>query len=225
MTDPHDLTDRLAALESDNARLRRLLDEAGAHEGLRHGVRDTVALLREIIRQTAENAADVESYAAHLAGRLDAIVRVRGRVDAFGEADLHSVISDELAIHLVLEGERAMLAGPGIQLRPKPAQAFALAIHELASNAIEHGVLGGRDGHVDVTWQVQTAEAGQTLGLVWKEVGATGSIQPSRNGFGTAVLKELLVYHLSARTSLAYETDGLRCTITIPLTARVGRLV
>lgn len=229
MSDEHDvlrdLTDRLAASRADNARLRRLLDEAGAHEGLRHGLRDTVATLRALMRRTAEDAEDVESYVAHLDGRLDVLTRARARTDAFGEADLHTLVSDELFAHLVREGERATLAGPRVSLRPKATQVLALAVHELASNAAEHGSLGGTDGRVEVRWTVEPDRAEPVLTLTWKEMGAATAAAPRRRGFGAVVLEEMLAYDLGARTSVAFEPDGLRCTVRLPLTARLGRVV
>lgn len=224
MTEAFDPADRLAAVEADNARLRRLLDEAGLHDGLRHFLRDSVALLRVVIRRTSESAVDAASFAAHLEGRLDTLARIRDRTDTFGEAPLHSLVSDELMVHLAREGERAMLAGPRVHLRPKAAQVLALAMHELASNAVEHGALGRDLGRVGVTWRVGSHEAEPILVLTWKETGGR-SAEPSRRGFGTEVLKDMLAYDLRARVDLAYEADGLRCVIRIPLISRVGRLV
>lgn len=220
-----DLKDELAASRADNARLRRLLDEAGVHEGLRHGLRDTVAMLRALMRRTAEDAEDVESYVAHLEGRLDVITRARARTDAFGEADLHTLVSDALFAHLVHEGERASLSGPTVRLRPKAAQALALAVHELASNAVEHGPLGDARGGVRVAWTVEPDPAGPVLALSWRETGGAITAAPRRRGFGTVVLEELLAYDLGARTVVAHEPDGLRCSVRLPLTVRVGCVV
>lgn len=226
MTDQRDIKDRLAAVEADNARLRRLLEEAGVSDNLRHALRDTVALLRTIMRRSSETATDVDSYAAHLEGRLDTLMRIRARTDAFGEADLHLLVSEELTFHLVREGERAVIEGPAIRLRPKAAQVLATAIHELASNAVEHGALDQPSGHVDVTWHVDAADEAPILFLCWKERG--GAIDPAspapRRGFGREVLETMLAYELEAETALVFEPDGLRCAIRFPFTARVGRL-
>src|SRR5690348_565693 len=121
MTDPRDLAERLTALEADNARLRRLLDEAGMPDSLRHGMRNTMAMVRTIMHRSAEGVADVETYVAHLDGRFGAVMRVQAATDAFGGADLHSLISDELMFHLVREGEQATIGGPRVRLRPKAA--------------------------------------------------------------------------------------------------------
>ncbi len=227
MAEPQAMAARVAHLEADNARLRRLLDESGTPDGLRHGLRDTLAMLRAVLRLSAETAETVDGYATHLEGRLDAIARVRVAADTFGEVSLHTLISDELMIHLIREGEQATLAGQTVRLRPKAAQLMALAVHELCSNAIEHGAFGLSKGGVDVTWVVADAGASPPgdLTLVWKESGGMGVAQPSRRGFGMQVLTEMLSYELRATVALAFEPDGLRCTVTCPLIPRIGRLV
>ena len=227
MAEADGLAARLLRIEADNARLRRLLDEAETRDCLRHGLRDTMALLRAVLRLSAETAESVDGYATHLEGRLDAITRVRITADTFGEVNLHTLISDELMIHLIREGEQAALSGPSVRLRPKAAQLVALAVHELSSNAVEHGVFGLAEGEVDVAWSVGrgSAQAPGDLSLVWKEKGGSGVAQPSRRGFGMQVLGDMLSYELGAQVALAFEPDGLRCSVRFPLLARVGHIV
>lgn len=225
MTEPSDVTDRLAALEADNARLRRLLDTSGVTDSLRHALRETVALFRTILRRSSESADDVEGFVAHLEGRLDSLMRMRARTDAFGEADLHLLVSEELMFHLVREGERATIEGPAVRLRPKAAQVLALAFHELVSNAVEHGTLDGIEGCVDVRWRIERDGGRDTLSVSWQERGGAGRVTPpKRRGFGCEVLETMLAYQLGAHTTLAFEPDGLVCQIRFPFEDRVGRL-
>jgi two-component sensor histidine kinase len=219
------LADQLAALRADNARLRRLLDEAGMPDSLRHGLRNTMTMLRSIMHRSAESAADVETYVTHLDGRLSALLRVQSTTDALGEADLHSLISDELMVHLVREGEQAMIAGPRLRLRPKPALNLALALHELTSNGIEHGALALPQGRVAVRWQIEAGGSGPILAMTWTETGGAGVAEPARRGFGMTLLEEMLVYELDARATLACGPDGLHYSLQIPFTPEIGRLV
>jgi two-component sensor histidine kinase len=225
MIDPGDRADELAALRADNARLRRLLDEAGMPDSLRHGMRNTMAMLRTIMHRSADSADEIDAYVAHLDGRLSAILRVQAITDAFGEADLHSLVSDELMAHLVREGERATISGPHVRLRPKPALVVALAVHELTSNGIEHASLALPHGEVTVTWQIEPGNPEPALALTWKETGVAKVTEPAHRGFGTVLLEDMLAYELEAQSVLTYEPDGLRCTLLIPFTARIGRLV
>lgn len=228
MTDNHEATDRIADLEAelgavraDNARLRRLLDEAGMPDSLRHAFRDTVARLRSIMRRTADSATDVEDYHAHLAGQLDAIARTRALTDAFGEAELHMLVADVLNVYLVRVGEQAALDGPDIRLRPKAAEVFSLAIHELATNAVEQRGLGSPEGGLAVSWRV---EDGTMLILEWTERGPFKPTLVRREGLGMMTLREALPYELGAQVDLSPGTDGLCCVIRFPLTERSGRM-
>lgn len=228
---PDPQPDRIAALEAelaevkgDNARLRQFLDQRNAPSELRHRQRNTFAMLRMLIRSSSEPARDLETYVLHLEDRLDAIARVQAAIDILGQVDLAEIIGSELLTYTVREGEQATLTGPSVRLRPQAAQVFALAIHELTINAIEHGCLGQPHGTLDVRWSIETGEEEALLTLVWKEAGCAPTPRPQRQGFGTEVLTETIRYELNAATDFAYEPDGLRCTISFPLPKRVGRV-
>lgn len=225
MMDSRKTKDRLAALEADNHRLRRLLNETDVTDSLRHALRDTMTLLRTIVRRSSETAADIDSYVDHLEGRIDSLMRMRARTDAFGEADLYLLVSEELMFHLVRDGERALVEGPAVRLRPKAAQVLALAVHELVSNAVEHGALDRVAGCVDIAWRIVTDERQAHLIFTWSERGGVAVLEgPFRRGFGREVLETMLAYELGATTDLAFAPAGLRCSIRIPFTPRFGRL-
>ncbi len=213
----------LAELRSDNARLRRLLDMRDAPGELRHRQRNSLAMLRMLVRSSADSDREREDYVRHLEDRLDAITRVQVAIDAFGQPELGSVIANELIAYTVSEGDQATLSGPTVRLKPHAAQVFALAIHELTVNAVEHGNLGQPEGALDVRWEVEADAEDTPLSLIWKETGLRGLEPPSRRGFGTEVLTETILYELKAATTLAYEPDGLRCTMRFPLPDRMGQ--
>lgn len=224
MTDDTD-ADRIAGLEEDNRRLRRLLDGRDAPGELRHRLRSTLALLRAIIRRSAENDRDKLDYAAHLEDRLDAIVRAQALADQHGEVDLRTLLADELFHYDASEGEKLLLSGPNVRLQPRAGQLLALAFHELAVNAVEHGVLGVGKGRIEVSWRVADSDGGQLLSLTWTEHGSAGGAQPARRGFGTEVLTRMLAYDLKAETRLDFESRRLRFTLVLPLPQQVGRVV
>jgi len=231
---PPDAAERIAALERDNARLRRLLDGRDAPGELRHRLRSTLTLLRGIVQRTADTARDLPDYVAHLEDRLDAITRAQAAADRYGEVDLGTLLADELLRYGASEGAGLRLSGPEVRLRPKAGQVLALAIHELAVNAVEHGVLGAPGGEVEVLWALDDAgpEATvrhatvrhATLGLAWTERGPAPVAGAARRGFGTDVLTRMLAYELGAETRTAFEPHGLRCTIRFPLPEWVGRV-
>jgi len=69
-----------------------------------------------------------------------------------------------------LENEAAQFTtalGPLVGLAPGAAQAVAMAIHELATNAAKYGALSRPGGHVSIGWSKDPATDG--LLLVWRE--------------------------------------------------------
>lgn len=213
---------RIEQLEADNRRLRRLHEQHDVPGELRHRLRSTLAVLRTIIRRSSLTASSVENYAAHLEDRLDAIARVQSLADENGTISLHKLVSDELLFYAVNEGHRATIHGPPIELHPKAGQIFALAVHELASNAIVHGQLSS-EGQVDISWTIGDDHAlSPLLVFEWWEPNGSFPRKSTFSGFGTEVLKNALPYEIKAQTMVNFEPDGLRCVIRVPLTATTG---
>ncbi len=187
---------------------------------LQHRVRNTLAVVRSIVRRTADTSATVEDFANHLEGRIGAFSRVQVAVtrDPLAGFDLAELIFEELRACAAREGEQFTLKGPPARLKAKAAQNIALAIHELATNAIEHGALTVARGHIEVQWRKEQRESKVWLVLDWKESGMTGRpVEPRREGFGSVLLRHTLGYDLGAEVTLAYEPSGFRCEIAFPL--------
>ena len=86
-----ELEHALADLRSDDARLRRLLDERDAPSELRHRQRNAIAMLRTLVRATAETGRAQEDYVSHLEDRLDAIARVQAAIDGWSDSPTSGV--------------------------------------------------------------------------------------------------------------------------------------
>ncbi len=228
MSEPHS-TAQIEQLEADNARLRRLLAGQGVGAELRHQVRNTLGTVRALIRRSAEIDGTVDDYAAHLEGRLDAVLRVQSTLTrgSIAGADLYSLLSSELLACLAQEGKQVRIEGPDVHLQPKAAEPLSLAFHELATNSVKFGALGVPDGRIEVNWRVLDASSTlPTLAFTWKESGGPAiAIQPGRRGFGTELLERMLNYQLGTETDLTFASEGLHCRIRLPLSPDIGSLV
>jgi two-component system CheB/CheR fusion protein len=190
---------------------------------LQHRVRNTLSVVRSIARRTAETSESVEDYAMHLDGRLSAFARTQSLVtrDPGAGIDLEYLVAEELLAYHAHDGEQANISGPRLRLQPRAAETLGLAVHELATNAVKHGALSQPSGRVDVSWHIMDGGEPPHLRLDWVERGGPTVSEPQRRGFGTELLERVLAFELKARTSLAYEPEGLRCAIELPLDARV----
>ena len=90
---------------------------------------------------------------------------------------------------------------------------IGLALHELATNSVKFGALTVPQGHIEVSWAVSPT---RTLTLTWAESGRSGSPSSFR-GFGMEAIEGMLPYQLKAESKLEFLSEGLRCTIALPL--------
>jgi two-component system CheB/CheR fusion protein len=114
------------------------------------------------------------------------------------------------------------IAGPKLRLLPKPAETFALAVHELATNAVKYGALASDAGRIEVIWTVEDGEDTPQLLFSWTETGLKRpATAPSRRGFGSELIERTLAYELGASAELRFEPSGIQCTIALPLTKKL----
>ena len=55
--------------------------------------------------------------------------------------------------------------------------------------------------------------------MEWKETGGPRVIAPTRRGYGSTVIRDLLTYEIGGKVDLVFESDGVRCTIELPANA------
>ncbi|WP_159716421.1 PAS domain-containing protein, partial [Geminicoccus flavidas] len=191
-------------------------------EQLQHQLRNTLAVVRSIARRTAESASNLQDLAAHLDGRIGALARVQAAVTRFPGrgVDLQGLIDEELLASHVRQSSRLQVVGPPVRLKGKAAEALGLAIHELVTNALEHGALFSPDGRIMACWSVEGASPEGRLHFVWEELSG-GNPQPGPEGFGMLQLKRGLVYELRAEVEVDFRPDGIRCDLRIPLSAGI----
>ena len=186
---------------------------------LQHRVRNTLAVVRSIARRTAERTKDSAEFMSHFEGRLNAFSRVQAVVtrSAAGSVSLRSLVEDELLAIAAREGEHLRIEGPQVCLKPRAAESMSLAIHELSTNAIKYGALATPNGRVSVSWNWLNGDGNDRLSFEWREAGLEARPSASREGFGHELLLRSLPYDLGAKTEIAFEQDGLRFAMTLPV--------
>ena len=115
----------------------------------------------------------------------------------------------------------AGISGPPIRFQPKAAETFALAVHELATNAIKYGALSKPTGRVEVSWRVDDASNPIQLIFDWVERGGPPVAPQARKGFGSELLERTLAFEFKGRTTLSFNPAGLQCRIAVPLNRQV----
>ncbi|WP_414087767.1 PAS domain S-box protein [Rhizobium sp. BR 314] len=178
---------------------------------LNHRVKNVLATVMAIARQTLGredvSKTSVETFEARLASMARAHdLLIHGKWE---EADLMAVISQALSPY---PRERFEISGPAIKLAPRTVVSISLALHELATNAAKYGALSTSDGRVAIVWSLETQEA-ERLVLRWQETGGPIVTPPTRKGFGSRLIENLLAAELNGQVNITYDPGGLICEV------------
>jgi PAS domain S-box-containing protein len=146
-------------------------------------------------------------------GRIQAIAKVHSLFaqSRWIGADLSTIVTQELAPFFEENEARMRIDGPPVLLQPDAAQAIAVVVHELATNAAKYGALSAATGRVELKW---THAADGWVVLRWTERDGPPVKEPTRRGFGSRVI-ESMIGQLKGKASFDWRTTGLECVITL----------
>ena len=195
---------------------------------LQHRTRNLMAIVQSITARTLNGSRSLDHFAECISDRFDALARVQGllsRRETGQRVPFDVLLREELSAHVDLQDdgqhEQVTLAGPsGVRLRSATVQTLALALHELATNAVKYGALSQPAGRLTVCWDVREPSPGERrLFIDWNEHGVSGmplpGADPKGGGYGRELIERALPYQLAARTSYTLKADGVHCTIDV----------
>ena len=196
---------RLLLKQTEEQR-RLLLNE------LNHRVKNTLATIQAISGQTLRAARDLPSARETLDARICSLARAHDllTVRDWTGANLTDVVMRALDAFTLAQMK---ISGSGLDVSPKHALSLSMALHELATNATKYGALSCPEGRVSVQWCIQKG----ILQLDWEESGGPPVVPPTKKGFGSRLLEDLLIRDLAGHTQLIFDVSGVRCNITAAL--------
>lgn len=188
------------------------------HE-LNHRVKNTLSTVQSLTRQTLGTAKSLEDGNDKIEARLLALSRAHDVLtrENWHSADIQDIVAGGIAPYNTASRKRFMLDGPPCRLDPKRALAVAMALHELATNAVKYGALSHDAGVVHIEWKLVSADGSDTLQLVWRETGGPEVEPPTQRGFGSRLLESGLRNDLGGDVTLHYALDGVVFRAMIPL--------
>ena len=199
---------------------------------LQHRTRNLITVVRSIADKTLTGSVSLDGFRVRFRDRLSALSRVQGLLSRLAEGErvtFARLIRAELTALGAFDADgrspQVMLEGPDdVQLRSAAVQTFALALHELATNAVKYGALSLPEGRLQVRWDVERSEdREQRLRVAWEETGVPmptfAEGQAERSGYGRELIERALPYQLGAETRYELGPDGVRCSIVMPVSA------
>lgn len=181
---------------------------------LNHRVKNTLAVVQGLAQQTFKGGAVPPELMKAFDGRLAALSGAHNLLTdrSWEAAPIEQVIAD--ALSPFRSPDHALkICGPSLVLPPQSVISLALAIHELATNAVKYGALSQHGGELSVVWWIE----GERLKLQWKEEGGPAVSPPSRRGFGTRMLQQALASDMAGKVDIQFQPEGLICLLDAPL--------
>ena len=177
-----------------------------------HRAKNVLATVQATVHLSQSDTPD--GLKRSIAGRIQALANVhRLFVESrWTGADLRALALEELLPYRQEGDERAQVDGTSVTVKPEVAQAIAVILHELATNAAKYGALSVPAGRVHVSWSHVSDER---LILRWTEIGGPSTKPPTHQGFGTRVMKSMIGGSLKGDMRLDWREDGLVCEIGI----------
>ena len=209
---------------------RSMIGKLRAEEGFRqmvvdelaHRLKNKVATIQAIVgyqlRDNPQLRDTISRRLSALSGTDDLIMAAQGK-----GALIDEIMATELGAY---ELARVSIEGPKIVLYPKLALSMAVVVHELATNAANHGLLSSPSGRVLIQWHLSpapsdTAPRTTTLSVEWHESGGPAVSTPAIRGFGLRLLAVALE-PFNGTVQPVFEPARLVCRMTVPLSADAG---
>jgi PAS domain S-box-containing protein len=194
-----DITERKQAEEQMHLLMREV----------NHRSKNMLGLVQAIARHTASggNPEFLERFQQRiraLAASQDLLVN-----ESWSGVDLEELIRSQLAHFKDALGKRIKLSGPSCRVNAQAAQAFGMALHELATNAVKYGALSNARGKVEVTWILSGAGEDGRFVIAWIERGGPKVGKLKTSGFGSTVIGKMSRLALQADVELSLAPEGL----------------
>jgi PAS domain S-box-containing protein len=198
---------------SSTQRTRLLLRE------LNHRVKNTLAMLQSLARQTLRQTSDPQQFMTAFAGRLQAISEAHGLLSdhEWGAIRLSALLAKQLAPHVRDYEKQIEIHKDEILLGPDQAVGLGLVLHELATNAAKYGSLSVARGKVVLTARGVDEDGRRVLHMTWTEVNGPPVGEPTRRGFGTILIERSLDKVMGSSVKVEYLPAGLTAIVRLPL--------
>jgi two-component sensor histidine kinase/PAS domain-containing protein len=184
---------------------------------LNHRVKNTLAMIQSIARQTVRSNPDPRRFIDAFSGRLRTLSDAHAILSDRDWSGIHllELIDAQVGPHVLTTGQLS-LSGADVDLPPDHALGLGLILHELSSNAAKFGALSRPEGRVRISW-VQSPKPDRRISLSWKESNGPVVSKPAELGFGGKLIERSLAKVLDSSVQLSFASEGVAAEISFPL--------
>jgi PAS domain S-box-containing protein len=185
---------------------------------LDHRVKNMLARVAAVAESMSQGSGSIAEFLRAFNGRIQSMAAAHTLLSQTGwqGANLTAVVRGQLAPYAT--DANTTIAGTDIILSQSAAQALAMVLHELVTNAVKYGALSIPSGQVSVSWDRRlNGGAAPNLIFVWRELSGPPVAPAIQSGYGSCLIRELIPHELGGSVDLAFGLDGACCRIEFPL--------
>lgn len=179
---------------------------------MKHRVKNSLATAQAIAMQTFHSPLPEERAA--FSGRIQALASAHDLLTkGWHRTDLRDVV--ESALHPFQEQHRERFrveCADQVPLGEEKSLLMAIALHELATNAVKYGALSNWSGRITISWELLHDRPQPHVKLTWMERGGPPVKPPARKGFGSRIIERAFGGAL-----FDFQLQGLTCTLDMTL--------
>jgi PAS domain S-box-containing protein len=184
---------------------------------LDHRVKNMLARVAVVVMFTGEGRSTKEELLQALDGRIQALAHAHALLSQsrWKGVGLSEVVRHQLAPYVSVANTTT--GGPEVALTAAAAEAIAMVLYELVTNAAKYGALSTPQGHIAITWNRGAGGTSPASAIIeWREIGGPPVTAPTRSSYGTNLVRDLIPHELGGTVDLAFAADGVRCRIELP---------
>jgi PAS domain S-box-containing protein len=188
-------------LEAEEHRLLREVD---------HRAKNALALVQGIVRLSRSE--DAQAYARSVQARVEALARAHSllSIQRWRSVPVARLVEMEAK---PFDRRRVSFDGPHVEIGAEQVQPLGLVLHEMFSNALEHGALRVPGGKVTIHWH----GTDHGLKIDWRETGGTPPAMEPVQSFGSSLIAATVRRQLDGRMELDWNPTGLEARFEVPL--------
>ena len=180
---------------------------------LAHRLQNTFAMVTAMVDQAFRSTDSKDATQALLTHSITVLGQAHSILSqsSWSSAPLRAIVQGALA---PFRKDQIVVSGPYVALSERHSLSLALAVNELATNAVKYGALSVAAGVVSVNWEAGKPASCDEFRFSWVERNGPAVIAPARRGFGSRLLERTLSEDFHGNVQITYDTTGVCCELT-----------
>jgi two-component sensor histidine kinase len=204
-----------AGLDSEQRDIAERVQAVLTNE-LHHRMKNMMAMVTAIVRQSLRASADLVTAEAAIGTRLIAMAKAHDILlkANWQAADLATVVHSAIAQHESIVG-RIVIEGEDVEIGAAAILPLSLLFNELCTNATKYGALSKAGGVVSISWVKEPQS--KSLAMRWVESGGPVVVAPGVKSFGTRLIESGIPRQFGGEGHLRFPASGAVFELTVPM--------